>query len=350
MPLGRVAGAELPARSGAFKRGGADIFRIGSNYWHGRKAYLDMGKKVDWVYERFGIFQALGMNFQHSGLPWVLETNTPFALENSLESGRRTACFQRAARNHELRAYQRCDALVVQTAALKEIVIAFAKVSRDKVFVVPNGVDMSRFLGPAAVRKFSGPTIGFVGALRRWQALEYPLRALGDLSREGIRYNLVIVGAGEKNREWQKLARDLGVSDRVFFAGAIPFDQIPAWIAGFDLGFSGQVASVADQNMYFSPLKLYEYMAAAKPVLASAHEDSRRLVVPGETGYLFEPDSLPDLERAMRQAWRERDSWPALGSRARALVSSGHTWEIRISRMIAQLQEFLQARGFRAVG
>ena len=348
-PLARVAGSESPARSGAFKRGGADIFRIGSNYWHGRKAYLSMGKKVDWVYERFGVFQALGTTFQRSGLPWVLETNSPFALENSLESGRRTTYFQRAAKNHELSVYQRCDALVVQTAALKEIVLDFAKVSPGKVFVVPNAVEMNRFLVPAAVRKFAGPTIGFVGALRRWQALEYPIRALGDLNREGIRYNLVIVGTGEKNREWQKLAQDLGVSDQVFFAGAIPMDQIPAWIAGFDLGFNGQVESVAGQSMYFSPLKLYEYMAAAKPVLASAHEDSRRLIVPGETGYLFEPDSLPDLERAMRQAWRERDSWPALGLRARALISSGHTWEIRISGMITQLQEFLQARGFRAV-
>jgi len=350
MPLGRVAGAELPAGSGALKRGGADIFRIGSNHWHGRKAYLDMGKKVDWVYERFGVFQALGMTFQRSGRPWVLETNTPFALENSLESGRRTTWFQRAAGRHELRVYQRCDALVVQTAALKEIVLDFARVNQEKVFVVPNAVDMDRFHDPAAVRKFAGPTIGFVGALRRWQALEYPIRALGNLSREGVRYNLVIVGAGEKSREWHKLAQDLGVADRVFFAGAVPMDQIPAWIAGFDLGFSGQVGSVAGQSMYFSPLKLYEYMAAAKPVLASAHEDSRRLVIPGETGYLFEPDSLPDLERAMRQAWRERDSWPALGSRARALISSGHTWGIRIGRMIAQLQEFLPARGFHAIG
>jgi len=350
MPLGRVAGVELPARSAALKRGGADIFRIGSNYWHGRKAYLDMGEKVDWVYERFGVFQALGMTFQRSGLPWVLETNTPFALENSLESGRRTTCFQRAARKHELRTYQRCDALIVQTVALKEIVLDFAQVNHEKVFVVPNAVDMNRFLDPAVVRKFAGPTIGFVGALRRWQALEYPIRALGNLSREGIRYNLVIVGAGEKSREWQKLARDLGVLDRIFFAGAIPMDQIPSWIAGFDLGFSGQAGSVAAKSMYFSPLKLYEYMAAAKPVLASAHEDSQRLIIPGETGYLFKPDSLPDLERAMRQAWRERDLWSGLGSRARALISSGHTWEIRISRMIAQLQEFLRARGFHAVG
>jgi glycosyltransferase involved in cell wall biosynthesis len=350
MPLGRVAGAEFPARSGALKRGGADIFRIVSNYWHGRKAFQEMGENLDWVYERFGVFQSLGMTFQRFKIPWILETNTPFALENSLESGRKTIYFQTAAKNHELLVYRRCDALIVQTVALKEIILKFAKISPDKVFVIPNAVAIDRFSGPTAVRKFTGPTIGFVGALRRWQALEYLLRAVHKLSRAGILYNLVIVGEGEKRQEWQKLTQDLCLADRVFFAGSIPPDQIPMWISGFDLGFSGQVESVAAQQMYFSPLKLYEYMAAAKPVLASEHEDSRRLIIPGETGYLFEPDSLPDLERAMRQAWLEQDSWPALGSRARALISSGHTWEIRISRMIAQLQEFLPARGIHAIG
>ena len=350
LPLGRVAGSELQSRASTLKRGAADIFRIGSNFWHRRKAYQDLGEKVDWVYERFGVFQSLGMTFQRFGIPWILETNTPFALENLLESGRKTIYFQTAAKNHELLVYRRCDALIVQTVALKEIILKFAKISPDKVFVMPNAVAIDRFSGPTAVRKFTGPTIGFVGALRRWQALEYLLHAVHKLSRAGILYNLVIVGDGEKRQEWQKLTQDLGLADRVFFAGAIPINQIPAWIAGFDLGFSGQVGSVADQSMYFSPLKLYEYMAAAKPVLASEHEDSRRLIVPGETGYLFEPDSLPDLERVLLQAWNERDSWSAMGLTAREVIRAGHTWESRISAMIVQLKEFLQARGFRAVG
>jgi len=345
-----VTAPKLHERSSGRKRLGADIMRIGSNFWHGRSAYRRIGKKVDWVYERFGVFQSLGSIFQRHGIPWILETNTPFALENNFEPGRKTVHFQNAAKNHEVQVYRRCDALIVQTSALKEIVLEFADIRPDKIFVVPNAVDLKRFVDPPPIRKFAGPTLGFVGALRRWQALEHALHAIHDLSREGLCYSLVIVGEGAKRKEWQELARDLGLSARVFFAGSIPMEQIPSWIAGFDMGFCGQSERVAARPMYFSPLKLYEYMAAAKPVVASSHEDAQRLVVQGKTGYTFAPDSLPALVNALRRAWHERDSWREMGLRARQVIASGHTWEARINGMIADLKHFLQSRGSRAVG
>ena len=345
VPPRLVAGKGLRSGAGALKRMGADGFRRASNFYHGRKAFRELRGNADWAYERFGVFQSMGAAFQRAGIPWILETNTPFALENAWEPARRSAWFSRAACEHERRAYQGCDALVVQTPALKDIVIRFAGIRAEKIIVVPNAVELKRFSDPMPFRRFSGPTIGFVGALRRWQALENCIRAIRNLADEGMPYHLVIVGAGEKQQEWRELTQALGLADRVFFAGSIPMGQIPAWIAGFDIGFCGPLGSVAGQPMYFSPLKLYEYMAAAKPVLASSHEDARRLVVHGETGYLFEPDSPPDLERALRQAWRERDSWPALGVRARQVIAAGHTWEIRIRGMIADLQNLLRTGG-----
>lgn len=350
VPLGWLGGARAPSRSGGLARMGADVFRIASNIRHGRSAYREMGGKVDWVYERFGAFQSLGAAFQRHGVPWIVETNSPQALENAMESRRRTVCFRRAAQSHERRTYRRCDALVVQTAALKEILLEFFQISPGKVFVVPNAVDLKRFVDAPPIRKFAGPTIGFVGALRRWQALEDVLRAIHGLDPEGIAYNLVVVGEGEMHPEWRELAHALGLGERVFFAGPVPWEQIPGWIAGFDLGFSGQAGSVAGRPMYFSPLKLYEYMAAAKPVLASAHEDSRRLILPGKTGYLFEPGAWPDLQRALRLAWSERASWPELGRQARATVAAGHTWETRVKDMIARIHGFLQDRGAHAGG
>ena len=348
VPLSWVSGPGLRSRFGACRRLAADMLRIASNQWHRRKAYRELGGNLDWVYERYGVFQSLGLIFQKQGIPWILETNTPFALENERETSRRSVCLRTAARSHEKRAYQRCDALVVQTAALKDIVIDFTRMDAEKVFVVPNAVDIARFSDPAPVRKFPSPTIGFVGALRRWQALDNLIRAIGDLGREGIAYNLVIIGEGEKQHEWRRLAQTVGVAARVCFAGSVPFGEIPAWIAGFDIGFCGQAGSVAGRPMYFSPLKLYEYMAAARPVLASDHEDARRLVVPGETGFLFAPDSLPALTVVLRQAWHERGRWPAMGRRARQVIASGHTWDVRIHSTIAQLQGFLRAKGFPA--
>ena len=349
MPTRWVAGSRIRSRAGAMQRLAADLLRIGLSQWHGRNAYRELGGNLGWVYERYGVFQSLGLVFQRLGIPWILETNTPFSLENEREISRRSVCFKSAAQAHEKRAYQRCDALVVQTAALKDIVVDFARIEAGKVFVVPNAVELLRFSDLAPIRKFSAPTIGFVGALRRWQALDQLIRALRDLSREEIAYHLVVIGEGEKKREWQDLSQTLGMADRVLFTGSVPAGRIPDWIAGFDIGFCGQAGTVAGCPMYFSPLKLYEYMAAAKPVLASAHGDALRLVIPETTGYLFGPDSSSELASALRRAWHERGSWPAMGIRARQVIEAGHTWDIRISDVIARLQDFLQTKGFPAV-
>ncbi len=350
VPLRWAAGLNLRPHPGPLKLLAFDLARLGSNRWHRRNAFLGAGADLDWVYERYGVFQSLGSPFQRRGIPWILETNTPFALENEHETARRSVYFRSAARRHERWAYQRCDALVVQTEALKDIVIDFARIEAAKVFVVPNAVDITRFQGPAMFRKFSGPTIGFVGALRRWQTLDALIRAIADLGRSGMTYNLVIIGEGEKRPEWQRLAQAVGVAGHVHFAGSVPLSQIPAWIAGFDIGFCGQSGSVAGRPMYFSPLKLYEYMAAAKPVLASDHADARRLVIADETGFLFEADSPASLQAGLRKAWLKRDSWPAMGLRAQRLIATGHTWEKRIGDAIVNLEGFLLQKGFRPPG
>ncbi len=51
--------------------------------------------------------------------------------------------------------------------------------------------------------------------------------------------------------------------------------------------------------MYHSPLKLYEYMAMAKPVVASAFEDAQRVIRDRETGFLFQPGDKEDLKRTL---------------------------------------------------
>lgn len=358
--LSHIAGDRLPENwvakpgrslhSSGFVRLGADALRIAAGAWTRRTAFRRLRGRVDWVYERYGAFQALGRSFQRAGIPWILETNAPLALEARSEPGRQAASWRRALEKHEQRTYRACDALVVQTHTLKEILRQWGGIDPAKVFVVPNGVDAGRFSCRRPQRRFSGPTIGFVGSLRRWQALDLLLRAMARVSHDGCDYRLVVVGAGEKRRDWERLALELGLAPRVHFTGSVPVDRVPEWIAGFDLGFSGQGAWVAGQPAYFSPLKLYEYMAAAKPVLASAHEDALRLIEPGSTGYLFAPDSLSGLENALRRAWRERASWPQQGRRAHAAIVAAHSWEARIRGMIAQVGSFLDERRAHAGG
>jgi len=343
VPISWIQGSEKQLESSFLKRLLADGVRLAMGELNARRAWQELGDRVDWVYERFAVFQALGYPFKRRGIPWILETNGPFFYEAKAE--RKSIVLAELARTREIAAYQACDVLVTATQVLKEIVVEEAGLDPQKVVVMPNGVDTRRF-DPARTkpkRVFQGPTLGFVGTLSSWQALDRLLLAMAELNMEGIRWNLMVVGDGSMQAEWETLARRLGLENQVRFVGRVSWDEVPSWIMGFDLGYSGQI-ELSIGKMYFSPLKIYEYMAMSRPVVASAFEDARRVVRPGETGYLFEPGSLESLKAVLRQAWAERDAWGRMGKAARALVVREHSWEARVRKLIPEVEAILAER------
>jgi len=208
--------------------------------------------------------------------------------------------------------------------------------------VLPNGVDVHRF-DPAKTRPkrlFEGPTIGFVGSLQAWQRLDLLLEALAALRGEGIRYHLVVVGDGAMKETWEQHAGHLGLAAQVHFVGYVPWDEVPAYIAGFDLGYAGAVPLAAG-SMYLSPLKLYEYAAMGKPFVAAAYPDAEALVADGASGYLFTPGDLEDLKRALRKAFAEQERWTPCGVAARALIIENHSWEARVQQLLGHVKPLI---------
>jgi glycosyltransferase involved in cell wall biosynthesis len=85
-------------------------------------------------------------------------------------------------------------------------------------------------------------------------------------------------------------------------------------------------------------LKLYEYMASGRPVVAAAHPDARRLVKDGSTGFLFETGSRDSLKAALTRAWRQQQDWPCMGEAARDVILREHTWSARVSQMVREIE------------
>jgi len=322
----------------------ADLGRLSFRVLNSSRAWRHLGGRVDWVYERFSACQALGKKFQEHGVPWILETNGPFYEEAKAE--RKSMVLTGLARRLELDAYRRCDVLVCVSPTLKDIVCAEADIDRAKVVVVPNGVDTNLFdlQRHTAKRVFKGFTVGFVGGLLAWQGLDVLLHALAELREEqGIAIHLVVVGDGLMSKAWKNLASELKLEDRVTFVGRVNGDEVPSYIAGFDLGYSGQVR-LQSGSMYHSPLKIYEYMAMGKPVLASAFDDARRVIREEQTGFLFAPGNKEDLKRSLIAAYHARERLTAMGVAARAEIVAHHSWAARVSFMTEEITAILKAR------
>ena len=329
----------------------ADAMRIGMGLQNARRAWNELGRGVDWVYERNAALQTLGPAFQRRGIPWILETNAPLFYEAKVE--RKTIALAPLARQLELKAYRDCDVLVCITTALRDVIVGEGKISPDKIVIMPNGVDISFFdperlpdTGAANIDKNppEAPlTIGYVGKLLESQGVDLLLHALRDLLYESLDLRVIVVGDGPARSELEALSTALSLNHLVQFMGQVTRDEIPNHLAQFDVGYSGQ-QQLPIGVMYRSPLKLYEYMAMEKPVVASNFEDAERLIDDGKTGYLFEPGSKESLKASLRKAAAQRHALKQMGQAARKQVVAHHSWSARVAALINSIEEILAAK------
>lgn len=319
----------------------ADIARLILSTVNTQKSWQELGSQVDWAFEFAATLQSLGWNFKRNGIPWIVHTEGILYQESKAE--RKSIVLSGIARQLEMRTYRECDALVCVSETLKELLVRESGVPPEKVVVIPNGVDTDMF-DPGRYkpkRLFPGFTIGFVGGLYMWQAVDLLLEALHDLRLEGMDLSLVVVGDGIMYETWRAQAQSLGIDSNVTFVGRVPWLEVPQYITGFDVCYTGQVEIQQVGKMYHSPLKLYEYMAMAKPVVASAFEDAKRMLQEGKTGFLFEPSNQEDLKRALTRAYKLKEQLPLIGQQAREVVLTQHSWVARVKTMIAGLEQIL---------
>jgi glycosyltransferase involved in cell wall biosynthesis len=299
--------------------------------------------RPDLVYERMAAFQDLGRYYQRSGIPWVLETNALLAEEAT--GGRRSTLCASALRRFEIDAYRRCDVLITVSHALKEIVVAEAGIPGSKVVVVPNGVDTNAYKPAASPPGPAGSPgdplrLVFVGAMYRWQGLECLLQALHLLNRRGRLFSLKLVGDGPEEGRLRLLAAELGLDEAVRFEGRVAPQDVAEHVATAELCFSGQQEEEG-RPMYNSPLKLYEYLALGRPVIASAFADAIETIDPGVDGFLFAPGSAESLVGGLAAARAARERLPAMGRAARDKAVADFDWKKRVSGMLAHIREVL---------
>lgn len=264
-------------------------------------------------------------------LPYLLEVNAPLAEEAARYRGledvelwkRREADMFRAARR----------VLAVSTA-IRDYVVA-AGAAPEAVTVVPNGVDVARFATRhRQIRSRIGLShryvVGFTGSLKPWHGVDTLLHAFSGLDRTAV---LLIVGEGPERLRLERLARDLGILDRVSFVGAVPHGEVPEWLGMMDVG----TAPYAPQPVfYFSPLKIAEYLAAGLPVVASEQGDIPRLV--GDAGMLVPPGDAAALQSALETLRADARLRTRLATAARARAA-GLGWD----SVAAQVESLLMA-------
>jgi len=274
--------------------------------------------RPDLIYERYNLFYLAGTWLARwRRVPLFLEVNSPLAAERARYGG---IGLPGLARRLEAYVWRSADKVLAVTGVLKRM-IERAGVPADRIEVIPNGIDPAEFADVAPCAQGSGRVVlGFVGFVREWHGLDGVIAAMAA-ARDTAPMDLIVVGEGRICAELERQAASLGLAERVHFTGLRPRDQIPALVAGFDIALQPRVVD------YASPLKIFDYMAAGRAIVAPDQENIREILRDGETALLFDPSRPEAMWQAIARLAGDAGLRQRLGAAARAEIARrDFTW------------------------
>ena len=272
----------------------------------------------DLVYERYSLFSTV---IAECGVPGILEVNAPLIDEQRTH---RVLVDEQAADAALQEQVQAALATICVSDPVRDWVIA--RTEGTRVFTVSNGVNVHRITpqpeSPGA------PVVTFVGTLKPWHGVDVLLRARAQAHKD---WKLRIIGDGPMRAELDDLARSLGID--VDFRGAVAPDAIPQHMAGTAIGVAPYPAMDTDSDQYFSPLKVYEYMAAGLPVVASRVGQLPEIM--GESAYLVPPSDPEALAAALDALVANPVERARVGSDNRRQAEREHSWTGTVDHILA---------------
>jgi glycosyltransferase involved in cell wall biosynthesis len=286
-------------------------------------------RPADLVYERHSPFSVAGAaTARRLGCTHVLEVNAPLAWEGARHRGQALA---EAAEVLERSAFNATSRIVAVSDELREQLIADG-VDREKIEVVPNGVDAGAFRpdgatlpdDPGLRDRF---VVGFVGSLKAWHGIEVLAEAFAELAVDPDMH-LLVVGDGPMADRLEALAREF--PGRVTHAGAVPQEEVPSYLRRMQVA----VAPYPElERFYFSPLKALEYMACGRAVVVSEIGQLKQLIRHDENGLFVRPGDPKELASAIRRLRDDPALRDRLGRAARE-EAERHTWTKRTERIL----------------
>lgn len=232
------------------------------------------------------------------------------------------------------------DRIVALTPGLKAMVERRYGASPRKVRLIPSGTDVGRLrpLDPASCRQAlglspDGAVVLFLGVLYRHQGVQTLLAAAPEIRRRSPGTRFLIVGDGPARAGLEAQAGALGLSSAVTFAGQVPYERVALYLGAADCC----VAPFTADRGEASPLKLFDYMAAARPVVAAAIPSIRALIDASGAIVEVRPDDPEALAREIVALLGDPGRRRRLGEAGRRYVEAHHGWDALAGSVLAAL-------------
>jgi len=299
--------------------------------------YID--RKPDVIYERisgWSILPALVAKIFNT--PYIAEVNG--LLVEELKIDHYPSIYIKMCAFNERRNYNYSKKIVCVTSGIKNGLINLYNVPSEKIVVINNGANTDLFypIDSEAARaklklEVSKKYICFVGNLARWQGVEYLIEAAPLILKRCPNLSFLIIGDGLMKSKLIQLTHKFGVFDNFIFTGSVPYDKVPLYINAGNVCVAPFIME-RNARIGLSPLKLYEYMACGKPVVASAISGVSEVLELSKGGISVPPENSEALADAIAVLLENDVLGRELGMNGLHYVMINHSWSNIAKKLI----------------
>lgn len=302
------------------------------------RGYVSLAKAVkafmpDFIYDRYVSYNysavAVGRRYD---IPVFMEVNSPYSYQR--QTFDETLYFKRLLRFFERKTCRDATRVIAVSTPLRRILVSLG-VPEERVIVMPNGTDPDLFrpdLDGSIVRQRLGidrkVVIGFTGILRPWHGLDLLMQAFEAVSNARDDLHLLIIGDGPIKGSLDQMAAGRGLAGKVTITGRVTHADVRSFVAAMDVAVSPRATP------YASPMKILEYMAMGKAIIAPDMENIRDILTHGREAILFRPEDRTALESGLAMLLGDRALRARLGAAARRKIETERTWSHNASAVI----------------
>lgn len=242
--------------------------------------------------------------------------------------------------------YKLARRIICVSNQAKEHLVQSWGVDPEKVAVMPNGVDTGLFKpvrDALAVRAKLGlgenPVVCFAGGFQPWHGLDVLIESFARILPDFPDAKLLLIGDGRARPLVDQKIEEFGIGNSVIITGFVPQVQMPELLGAADV--SVLPYPKLPKDLWFSPLKLYEYMAAGKAIVASRSGQIAEVILHDQNGILVEPGNVEELSAAISDLLKDPVRRASLGMYARRQALERHSWDQYIARLEKIYEETL---------
>jgi glycosyltransferase involved in cell wall biosynthesis len=236
--------------------------------------------------------------------------------------------------------YRASNHLICVAPQIRDRILEHYGLPPDKVSVILNGVNSERMpvMDPREARSKIGlnpelQVVGFVGHLFPWDGIEYLIEAARRIIEETEDVRFLIIGHGLWGEHLPELVRQRGLEEYFIFTGKVPWERLYLYVNAFDVATAPYSRAINFQSGR-SSLKILEYFACKKPVVASRTEVIPEVVDIKERqlGITVQPEDPNALAEAILRLLRDDVLRRNMGEEGRGYVESERSWKIVAQR------------------